>query len=177
MSFPLAVPVGASHLLSPAAQRDAAETDVSVRAERARLAGNEWEFDYAALHSQAKAIKRLAGRTRRKEAPPLPLSPCSWRLLPCSAGTEGLHTLCPEPSRKPGAQPDLKAERREDGRDPQPASPGPAELPPPSPQQALPALPSALPVPCPSSLAIYITKQPLSGLYLAPWHRTACEMH
>lgn len=80
MSFPLAVPAGASHLLSPAAQRDAAETDVSVRAEWARLAGNKWEFDYAALHSQAKAIKRLAGRTQRKEAPPLPLSPCSWRL-------------------------------------------------------------------------------------------------
>ena len=79
MSFPPAVPAGASHLLSPAAQRDA-ETDVSVRAERARLAGNEWEFDYAALHSQANTIKRLAGRTQRMEAPSLLLQPCSWRL-------------------------------------------------------------------------------------------------
>lgn len=72
----LALPFGcATHLLSPAAQRDA-ETDVSVRVKRAWLAGNEWEFDYAALQSRANTIKRPAGRTWRKEIPSLSFSSC-----------------------------------------------------------------------------------------------------
>lgn len=71
MSFPLAMPGGASHLLSPAVQRD------TVRAEWARLARNEWEFDYAALHSWANTIKRLAGRIQRKEAPLCPSLPAA----------------------------------------------------------------------------------------------------
>lgn len=59
----------------PAAQRDS-ETDASVRVEWAWLAGNEWEFDYAALQSRANTIKRPAGRTWRKEVASLSLSPC-----------------------------------------------------------------------------------------------------
>lgn len=49
------------------------------------------------------------------------------------------------------------------------------------PSQALPALPSALPVPVPKLLCyLHYKAAPstqLSGLYLAPRHRTACEMH
>lgn len=50
MSFPPAMPVGASCLLSPTAQRDA-EIDVSVRVDQVWLVGNEREFDYVALHT------------------------------------------------------------------------------------------------------------------------------
>lgn len=109
---------GASRLLSLAPQRGT-ETDISVRAEWAWLAGKEWEFDYGALHSQANMIRRPAGRTQRQEAPrclPLPAASGSPFLppqpLPYLAGTEGLPTFCSGTSPEPRPQPGLKAEGR-----------------------------------------------------------------
>lgn len=127
---------------------------------RLGFAEDEWEFDYTALHSQANTIKRLAGRTQGKEAPSLPLSPCScWRLsfpsspVPHLPGWKDYLGA----SQTPGAQPALKDEdigdlKDEDRREPQPAPPDLRGLPLPSPQQALTALPSALPVPSPKLL-------------------------
>lgn len=182
MSFPLAVPGGASHLLSAAAQRDA-ETDVSVRAERARLAGNEWEFDYAALHSRANTIKKPAKQGCEEGGPSLPLSPYSWRLSfpsspsPCPAGTEGLHTLFPGTPQNPITHPDMNAEGREDGRDHPPRAPQDTYLPLPSwPCQLCPACACAG-AQAPLLFTLQSSPPPLSGLYLAPRHRTACEMH
>lgn len=173
MSFPPAVPGDGSHPLSPAALRDA-ETDLSVRAGRARLAGNDWEFDYAALHSRANAIKMPAGRTRRKEAPLCPALPADGpspflppQPLPCPQ----LHTLCPGTSQKPQSPARSEGRRR---RRWQRATTWPHRAPT---SLHCPLCPACA---CDPAPLLYVLpaapSAPLSGLSLAPWHRTACEM-
>lgn len=97
-SFPPAVLAGARHLLSLDPEQDA-ETDVSVRAERARLAGNEWQFDYAALHSPTNTIKGskagLGGRSPLSAPFFLPAADRGFSFPSSPAWTKGLPTFCP----------------------------------------------------------------------------------